>query len=440
MKLSNTKAIITLIIVSVILRLIFLKLYPIGADSFYFLEIARDCVPNTGFMGDIGCLLGETGFIVFLGIVSILCVVAFYFFCRIFFKEEISFLVSFLFAISPLVFTHTQFNFIDRNPLALLLIIQIYILLFSAIKTYWKVIGIVVCLLILKYLWAGWFFMIIILTLYLLVKFVMEKKYWHLIGVVIVFLVSFRYVYLKIINYGYYYLIPFSISKTTITELAPFYKLPFQIEYILIGVAVVYLILNKDFSDVSILFILTLPMFLYVFRLNIFFVPLLFLLIGKFILVINEEFSIRWVNYSICAFFALMLVIGGSGVYNAPPLMNDKLLPVFSYINIQDSECLISLWNYGHLYSYYTTKEVMFKGSTTGHTSMIDYYVNGKVTDCLIVFHARDLKVLDDMLEYEGQYVDREEYWVVENLCKFERIGEYYVYKYSDWYTKKRNI
>lgn len=410
MKQEDYKNICILFLIFIFSRLILIQKYPRGFDSFYYLNLFK------GY---------EVFVYLIVGLFSIFSVCLFYILCRQFLDKNFSFISSCFFIISPILFTQTNFNFIDKNPISLCLILLSYIFLFMKLPEYKRIFLLLIVFLPFMYVWKGAFIMIIIIGLILSIKYVSEKKY---LGSACILVISFLLLYSKQSLITSYLGI-----KSIPAELSSINNLNFQIEYVLVIIFLIFLwikiALNIKFKVnnlqyLFLAFVITLVTTIFMFRLNLLFLPIFYVYFGLFLKYLNDNLKKSHFNYILCLFF-LVTIIGGLSIYFERSQVNDDLLSAISYINSQDSNCIVSIWDRGNLLSYYSDKAILFKSSPA--KNQLDYFVYGKETDCSILFSEDDVGKFQVFLESEQIEMDIKDFHIMKNLEEFKQFGGYYI-------------
>ena len=424
---KDIKNLIIITIIAIGLRLLFLTKFPVGVDSFFFLEVARDCSKTGLLIYNLGCVLGEYGLTVFLAAISILTILLFYALCRTKLGESSSFYASILFALSPLIFSHTRFNMIDKDPMALFLIICLLIIFFCKIHEWLKLVLLLSVTYVFRYTWDGWIFMFFLVLILFIIKYIKEKQYYLFAFSLGVFVTYIYLEFFQLFKATEQYILPSSVSyKPLITETYTALQVGFLIEYILIAIVGLYLLYKlKDHLELATAFGISLVFFFITFRFNIFFVPVLYLAYGVMI----DNINIKEVKYKyiITIVSAFLILIGGFGILIHPSIMSEKMYPVFDYINKQPTDCLINVWDKGHLYNYYTNKTVLFKASSYNYQEQIKYLVDGKATNCTIVFSNEDIAKLNKFVKTANLKIQPKDFYISIHINEFTNINGYYI-------------
>ena len=114
-------------------------------------------------------------------------------------------------------------------------------------------------------------------------------------------------------------------------------------------------------------------------------------------------------------------------IYYQQPIMNDAIKQSIEYIDTLPTKCIAGVWSLGHIYQYYTTKEVLFKATSSDYNKQLDYFVYGnESTDCSIILSDDDMKAL----LYMNKYMTKND----KNISTFKVVTEKpdKVFKYNN--------
>ncbi len=394
-----------IILVSIFLLLFFLirsLFYRYGdvytLDSLFFLKQA--------FSGDI-----TTNYSYFLSLFNDLATInivlslilffslffTFYTFIKLFERNKDKILYMLLILTSPLLIINTKLGNYDRNLIVLSLILTFFTLLFKYFKTKNSIeerlffIFFSLIISFLYFIWRGTSFLLLIffpLGIFYLIKLKINGK--KLISLVFILVISLITIFFQIKSIIISYL--FSPTHYLISELNPIYYIGFFPLFIL-GLFF-YFIIIRDIGKNNIFFInykvpikiIILFFFLisfigtfFMFRLNIFYIASFILFFPIIFNYMIKTLSKKKRN--LFRLFLLLFVIFNifvsSYYYTTAPYNNKDVEEVIEYINnINNTSCIYSFWDNGHILYYYSNKTIIQKGSPIGYD--YDFYVNGK--------------------------------------------------------------
>jgi len=438
-----------ILLFSFLLRLVVFKkfkYYP-DIDTYAFLYHIEHNIHNNIFIGWLGNIFGLSYMWLVLGIIFLITVLLFYIICRKFSSINASLISTFLYGISPIIFWNSKLGLIDKNvPTLLMLMIGILIVLY--VKNIYYQIGLsIINLALFSIIWEGWWGLLVTLLFYYFFKYIIFNKSLDLKHKIFVYFLMFIGI-LFIIRAAYpKLLILLSYSSRNMTsELAPLWKLGILFsEYIIIIFVYLYVFarIKKDKKDMDLLnkylilyigFIIWFFPFVYIFRLNIFFIP--FLYIWFSIMFDDLEYTIRIKNI-ISIVLILFIMLTSINFYFHPPDMNDGIKETMDYINTLDNDCIVNMWSLGHIYQYYTNKKVMFKATSSHYRNELNLFVYGNVTsDCIYLWSNNDIRGFEYMLLEDGIDLNISDYYImniepdITFYYNYTRYGnrEYYVY------------
>jgi len=391
--------------------------YIMNIDSYAYLYRIKEIANWKGreFLIDIGKLLGENGFIIFLMVVSILSLGLFYILCRRYTTKTASLIAGILFAISPLVFFNNQFGITDKNVPTIFMII-LCMLLYSIKNRIIRFITLIPALLFFRYVWSGWYAMFILIFAGFAFESILRKELRMTLVYGIISVIGF------ILGWCRFYSLVEPVNRHLISELSPIWNLPPFAEYIVIIIVWILMFtklrLEKKNTEKLIKYvflyiglILTFFYMCFVFRINIYFIIFLYLWVA----ILLDDLKYRWMIKSLYVIGIFSLIIFLSvNIYMREPEMNDGLKEVMDYVNNLEYDCIVGLWDMGHIYQYYAPdKNVYYSASANNYKEQLEYMVYGnKSTNCIIIYSDEDLDALNYMLVFENENISKEEYWV----------------------------
>jgi hypothetical protein len=402
--------------------------YYMNIDSYYYLSRISDGVVGNEFLIDFGNVIGPYWLEIFLATVSIWTVVLLYFVLRIDFSWKTSFFTTILFAISPMVFFNNQFGIIDKNPLALFMIILIMGLMRIRIPEYYRFGVLVLMLFTFMYIWAGAAAMIVLLLFYVLILFIKEKNMPGIaMGIGGILLMIW-------LGYGSIQTLLSSSTHGLVSELMPIWNVGLWFgDYFVIIMIYLFIIMAhkkkkidfKPYTFEVLGFFIFLIATIFVFRLHVYLLPFAYYLLAVFFENIKVEKEVMKHWSLICLAAALMLT--SLPVYARQPIMNDVLLEAISYINDQDTDCIIGVWDSGHMYDYYSPKQVLYSADSRYYKDQVNYLVYGNKTNCSIIYSDRDVRALQFMLISNGIRMNETDFWILQTNSTDVHFGSYHV-------------
>ena len=406
-------------------KLAYIKLFPIGADSFHFLNNANTKFYSGEFLYDISQIMNPITLTIVVFCIGLFIIPLFYAFCRRWIGKPYATLSTVFLIISPLFFYQTQYNWVDKNNICFIFIIIAYWITFYKTDTLKNEIVRIIVLglwcLIFNYFWAGFILLPIICYIILLVKYLKEKNK-ILSGTIIglgVLLIILKY---KVITglIAFFTMVP---EKFFISELVSPLAMPIKFEYfILFGLifALFKPYLVKKYKYLFLLYLMTLMGFIVGYRLSIFFIPIAYLWVGILLS------SYKPIKACIIAIPIIILVlITGQGMYNATQDMSKDMLPIFEHINNDPRHCLISVWDKGYMFEYYTNKQIQFKASGAEYQLNYQYFLNNTPSDCIKVFTDKDIDKFIVMMRYDKLPYNKEDFQIFKDGLTYIG-GDYY--------------
>lgn len=377
--------------------------------------------------------LGVVNMVFLLCIISILTSILFYFTCRQKANRTYSFMASILFSISPLVFMNNQFGLVDKNiPSLFMIILGIYFILrYDGWK---RIILLIPYFIIFSYVWEGWFGFLVLIAIYYFFKGILDKTNWIIITGILIGIITL------ILGYGKFRALTNPTDWNLISELNPIWNVGIFADYLFIAIIWVLVFtkirLDKEYPEkiknnlfLYIGFIFTFIFTIFIFRMNIFMLPFLYIWVAIFFEEFEYNEGIKIIVFAILLGFILL---AGNNVYKTEPYMNDNLKEALNYVDTLPTKCLIGIWDKGHIYDYYTNKTIPYRATAGSFQSQVDYMVFGNQTNCSIIYDQRDLKALNYMLIYLGKNISIEDYWIIKNNQTTKVFGNdtkiYWVY------------
>lgn len=412
--------ILLLMLVTTVVRMVVFtgQKYFMNIDTYAYLSfISSGINKNIEFMRFAGSYLGITGMLFFLMSISILTTGLFYILVRRYVKDlNASFIASFMFAVSPMVFFNNQFGIIDKNVLTLFMIILIMLLMTIKNNTK-RIIALIPAFSFFAYVWHGWYGMLVLVFIYYVIDGIIAKNKlsWFVgfIGIVIG----------MIFGYDKFKGITIPSDWHLISELNPIWNIGLLSEYLIIVIVWILMftmIRTTKHDIVSVrkylfLYVGTIVMFFYmcfIFRINIFFWGFLYLWVGIF----YEKLEYAWkYKYLSAILIVLFVMLTSTNMYFREPVMNDGIMETVNYINTLNTTCIINVWSLGHIYDYYTDKEVYFKASAGTFKNQLDIMVWHNINTydkCTIVWSDTDVDALAFMIAYLKNDTKREDYYI----------------------------
>ena len=390
--------------------------YPMDIDTYYFLRIIRDHIPGTSFMFTVNEVM------IFYMVISLLSIFFFYQMCRLYTLRFSSFVATLFFALSPLLFFNNKFSFIDKNAPSILMII-FFLTTFKVYKGMARVLLVTGILFMFAWIWEGWVYLIPIIIIYLIIYLMYNKiKYGNhliilcLLGITGIVVYYFNRILVLINNR----------DRMLISELNPIWNVGVFAEYLIIVLVFLYVFTkiridkvdkNKinEYLFLYVFFIITFFSMCFMFRLNIFLLPILYL---WFAIMIEDMEYKTWIKVIVLIFIGLFVFGTSWKIYMQPPLMNDGIKDAMDYINTLPTDCVIGVWSLGHIYQYYTNKTVMYKATAAGYNEQIDYLIRGNTTNCTLIYSEEDIKALEYMMKYDKINISKENYYISKDLPK----------------------
>lgn len=361
----------------------YFKPYFIGIDGYYYLlnTVSPEPLSSEVMSWMLNYSIGWTTFL--LIIAMFLTFLLSYLIARHYLNRKESLIAQALFSFSALVFLNTQFFMYDKNILSLYFIMTIY---YSIIKK-WNIAAFL-SIIVFSLVWKGSIIMFIIFILYSILYF--KKLYQRLF-------LFFSLILLSITGISYFPIL--NNTKSLIQETMFLWQTYLYPEYIIIFAVIMFILLyhavkkfntgkffdNKDDYFLIGYFIVFSIMTIYMFRFIIFLLPVMYIV---YILYARKlYFSYYW----IAAVCAVLLIIASFNVYTSPSTANDAMVAAVLYANRYETDCLIGDWGKGHIYQFYSNKNVLYKGSAGHVKEQIDYMLRGNETDCVLIWEDRDI-------------------------------------------------
>ena len=360
-----------------------------GADSFYFLNYynLRDVNTVIGYHFGI-----EYMPFVLLGIL-ILTWVLFYSILKEMIDSKLIRLTIFGFlVVSPITFVYTYIGNLDRGMLELFLFTLI---IYLNIKN-WRITSIIVTLIGYFFVWPGFLIItMILLSAEFIYQVVLKKKYFYgILGLPLSYL---------IVTFFPKYSVYMSENMSIIAELQPLWHGGLIIEllfYFFILAAIAgnlrdlkerkYFILSAWFCSSFIAAIFIQRMFVLTL------IPM-FILLGISLAKIKETKKGTYIAIGLMAFF----VFASLPVYTYKSYNVNEITEVMEYIDTLPTTCILSMWDSGHLYNYYSNKTILYEASPPKNMDQIYNYLvygtyNNKLAECTILLCKRDIKGLNN--------------------------------------------
>jgi hypothetical protein len=403
--------------------------YYMNYDSYAYLNVANTGVLRNEFVliNYIAKYLGIYYTDLLLWGITCLTFILFYALCRIYTNKFSSFLASLFFAISPLVFFNNQFGIFDKNVYSLFMIILIMFFMFKTEGKRWINNTILFLLIgLFAFMWQGFWAIALIYLAYLLIESLVLNKIDHT-GYLLVIMLSLLYAGQKTL-YG----LVVNSGRVLTSELAPIYYVGLFSEYLVMILVYIFLLtklrIEKNdkekllkYLPIYIGFLISFFAMVAVFRLNIIFLPFLYL---GFAMMLNE-FDYKW-QWKTLFYLVLVafVVLTSLNLYNKDPVVNDDMIAAIDYMNTQDTNCIVGLWDKGYIYQYYSDKKVLYKGASGQWKEQLDYMVYGNQTDCSIIYSDNDIKALEWMMKQHR--LNSPNTWLIKVL-PHTTFGKYYV-------------
>lgn len=412
--------------------------YPVDIDPYMFLRDIKSGIVDNSFMLQAGHVFGTTGIVYFMMVISILCIGIFYWLCRLWMKRSYAIISSIFFALSPLLFINTKFWFIDKNIPTLFMILTI-LLIMTLFKSWQRILLLILSFGVFYFVWEGWVYLAVVILIYYLIESIINRtKFMY-------FNISATVILISILIYlynGILYTLINPVEKILTSELNPIWNLePFAEMLIMIFVFIlVFTKLRIDKKDKTKLnqylflyigFIVTLFSFVYIFRMNILFIPFLYLWFGIVLEELEYDF---WKKIMFVIMIGLFIFGTSWKVYYQQPIMNDAIKESIDYINTLPTDCIAGVWSLGHIYQYYTDKNVLFKATSFGYDKQLDYFVYGNsTTSCSIILSGDDMKALNFMTKYiKGNEINITNFKVMnrnpDKVFKHKGVMNYYIW------------
>jgi hypothetical protein len=357
---------------------------------------------------------------------SVWTVVLLYFVLRIDFTRITAFITTLLFAVSPMVFFNNQFGMIDKNPLALFMIILIIGLLRMNIPEMWRFGILVLMLFAFLYMWSGAVAMIVLLLLYALILFIKEKNMPG-IGIAISGLLL-----IGLVGYANLHTLLASQTKSLVSELMPIWNIGLWFgDYFVIIMVYLFLVMKYkqiDFSGYGfevLGFFLFLVATIFVFRLHIYLISFTYFMLA--VMIQKVKVDKEMVKHGFMFLLFLLMVVPSVPIYARQPVMNDDLLEAITYVNAQDTDCIVGVWDSGHIYDYYSPKQVLYSADSRYYKDQVNYLVYGNKTNCSIIYSDRDVKALQFMLISDGIRMNETDFWILRTNSTDVNFGRYHV-------------
>lgn len=385
-----------------------------NVDSYYYVTKIKDGVYTFKFIDYLGHLFGVEGLIHILMLITILSIPLFYYTCRQYTGFKGAFIGTIGYALSPLVFFNNQFGILDKNIPSLFMIILI-VGLFGRYKGLSRIISLVFSLGIFYFIWDGWIGILGLIIVSYLVEMLIDKKYKILLPFIIVSPVLGYFAFNRFLQ------LVKDMNIRFISELNPIWNIGFFWEYIIIGIIWILVFtkikLEKYDSDkikkylfLYTSFIITFFAMCFVFRMNIFFLPFLYIWFA----IIFDDLEYNWIRkFTFFGILILIIVSFSFNMYQREPVMNQDILNAMDYVNnINDSNCIISNWDMGVIYDAYTDKHVAHRASASGFETEINELVYGSNESCIIIWDNHTINVLNYQLIYLGEDINISDYYI----------------------------
>ena len=386
-----------------------------NVDSYYYVGRIQDGIYELRFMEHFGYVFGLEGLLTMLMYISILTVPIFYYACRQYTSYTGSFIGALGFALSPLIFFNNQFGILDKNVPTLFMIVAIIAVFGRFKKDVYRIIILIPLLLLFAFIWNGVIGIIALIAIYYFIESLIKKQYILTILYTSFGLICMAWNLKVFINMSDYFNIRF------ISELNPIWNIGIFWEYIIIVILWI-LVLTKlrlekydkeKLLKYLFLYIGFIVMFFgmcFVFRMNIFFLPFLYIWLA--IIFDDLEYKDIYKFITIGCIFLIISILS-LGLYIRDPVMNKDILDAMEYINtLNETNCVIGSWGKGMIYDAYTDKKVPFRGSADGFNTEILYMVEGNNTTCVIIWDNQTIAALNYVLIYTGKDINTSEYYI----------------------------
>lgn len=393
------------VIIGTILRFLFSKPFPLDGDGFLFMDLAKQHIIGSDLITWLGYFLGSNLLILFLSILAIINIVLFYILCRQYLESLYSFIASLFFTISPLVFLNSYFGMVDKNILSIFMIL-IILLITKLTKDRYVLQSILIFFLlgIFSFVWTGWIYLAFIYFLYYTyVCFKSENKNIRYVSFFFILCIIILFIFIGWDITKYFTSSP---DKSFIRELQPIWMiLPYSeyvifiFTYLLIIVAIKEL--KKEFFrhygfELFFLFITVIGM-IFVFRISLYAVIGFYLFWGIMLNMLEWKDKIK----IICALVIFTFIILTSfNMYNLPSLYDPALKEAIDYTNIQNTDCIVGMWDKGTIYEYFSNKTALYKGYAAKYEEYLDYISGNKDTNCSIIYSNYDRISINIMLKH----------------------------------------
>jgi len=295
-----------------------------------------------------------------------------------------------LFSFSPFVYMAYNWALVERN---IILMFLVFVSLYASRQKLAKNIILQSAVLIgFYYSWSLWFLWLVFIVSYAMREIVKSgiiklnykimslSVYILIIGAV---LIAKRNLIMEILS-----------LQDHIIELSPILKLYFP-EIIFMAVVMIIILVEHYFDKIDYgsyemtgleLFGMMFALFL---RNYVLFVPFFYVVAGKMFNLDNKN------HLSVLMPIAGIAFVCSMPIYMAPSFNTPEIHEVVKYANAVNESCIAPFWSYGHIVSYYTNKDVIFKASPPADPEpMLDYFVYGNNTECVMVFSRNDIKVM----------------------------------------------
>jgi len=392
--------IILLTTLNIIRKLIYIKKWPVGADTFHFL---KSCVDHTGsglFIYDICNFVNVIGLKWIMFIIGLLIIPLFYLFARMILQHRLfANYTTMLLIVTPTFFFWTQWNFIDKNIPAFFWLIVIYMIVLSRdLKEKWQIPLLFIACAGLIYAWDGGWFGCLLGLVIMIIKYWKKYKYYILLfGIITLILFSQKFIHLvKFI---------FSTERFLIAEMMSPLLLPLTFERILFLLSPLILIFISEIrlrynKHLILLFLINYMAYIINYRFFIHIIPLFLVLLGLTLTIKSHKYGQKKIANIFLVLMITQLSFAIPAMHHKGE-MSDSMVPIFEFINELPNECLVSVWDKGHMFHYYTNKQIMYKASAGRYKEQLDIFINGKDTDCIIVFNQDDLESIETMAKYD---------------------------------------
>lgn len=301
---------------------------------------------------------------------------------------------------SAFFYMNTKYAFLDKNVYSLLIITaSIYLILENRYLS-----SIILNLICVFYVWDG-FVVMILLTVILAILFNRKRRLYYIIIFILSIPISVN-VCLKLIPTMF--IIKQTMPIFIIGILPEFYL------FICILIISFYIRNLLTIPEKKILYLsfLTLILTVIMYRIHIFMIIPIFLLVGIITNYLNMKNRLI-----LLVLFIVSILITIPG-FLSPTIDNITLQEAINYTNTQNTSCLISDWGYGHIYQYYTDKDVYFKGHPFIEKQIYSF---NNPENCSIIYKTGDIKYIHAVSKIEKPFI-------IESLDTI------------DFYDKLRNI